>query len=209
MTVVIPLRNGDDGRYLRYALRSLAAQGITRCILVGGKPRWYTGEWIAHPDYTPERKEENIRDKVMAGARLVKGEFIFANDDHFLLSPLCSTWNKGLLSSTLKGRNPNGSYARLLVNTINRYGDVMNVDTHCPMMMHTDGVERTMFEWPKFGYGFKTTYCQENNIASEYCADMKLDKPAYLTGREWFSTSDIFPVKALEKMLPVASLFEK
>ena len=206
-TCIIPLRNNDDGRYLRYALRSLTQQGVTRCILVGGKPRWYVGDHVPFPDYTPERKEENIRDKVHAGAKLAT-EFIFSNDDHMLLAPVTYAHNKGLLSQTLIGRNPNGSYSRLLVNTMQRYGDVPNADTHSPQVMTAAGVERCMFDWPKFGIGFKTCYCQENGVTTDYYPDLKLDRPADVSGRLYFSTSDIYPVKALEKLWPTPCLFE-
>lgn len=208
-TCIIPLRSHDDGRYLRYALRSLASHGITRCILVGGKPRWYVGDHIAHPDYTHDRKEENIRDKVMAGCRAFHVEqFLFANDDHMVLQPGPFNHNKGLISETFKGRNPNGSYARLLVNTINRYGDVANADIHGPLLMTSEGMERTIFEWPRFGYGFKTAYCQENGVITEPYEDIKLDRPADVSGRIYFSTSDIYPVKALEKIFPNVCKFE-
>lgn len=208
MTVLIPLRNHDNGNQLRFALRSITTHHpeINRCILVGGCPEWYTGEWVSHKDYIPDRKEENIRDKVLAGSKVL-GEFLMANDDHILLAPIRTTWNKGLLSETLRTRNPNGSYARLLVNTMQRYGDVSNVDTHCPMWMTGEGVQRTAFEWPRFGIGFKTCYAQENGIQSEYMEDCKVDKgiPA---GREWFSISDIYRVKELQNIFPTPCKFE-
>lgn len=182
---------------------------IDRCILVGGKPKWYTGDHIPFKDYPPDRKEENIRDKVMAGAEVVNGEFLFANDDHMILAPLRSTWNMGLLSTKLATRIGNGSYTRLLRNTLNHYGDVPNVDCHCPMIMNTEGVRRTLFEWPRFGIGFKTCYAQENGVNSEYCEDMKLTRPTDLTGREWFSVSDAYGVRGLEKLYPRPCKFEK
>ncbi len=210
MTVIIPLLNRSDGAQLRYALRSITTHmPITRCILVGGKPVWYTGDHIPFKDYSPDRKEENIRDKVMAGAEATNSPFLFANDDHILLAPLRCTWNMGLLSTKLSTRIGNGSYTRLLRNTLNHYGDVPNVDCHYPMFMTTDGVRRTLFEWPRFGIGFKTCYAMENGIRSAYCEDMKLTRPADLTGREWFSVGDSYPVRHLHELFPNPSLFEK
>lgn len=211
MVAILPLLNRDPGHQLRYALRSLAKHGVTRCILVGGKPKWYKGEHLPFKDYGPDRKEENIRDKVHAACKAFHvEEFIFANDDHILLQPLTQIHNKGTLSTTLQGRIGNGSYTRCLRNTFNHYGDVPNVDTHAPMLMTTAGVERTMFEWPAWGIGFKTCYAQENGITSVYYPDMKIDKPSDITGREYFSLTDAFrDYKWLEEMFGEPSLFEK
>lgn len=206
MTLLIPLRNTGTYEKLRYALRSITTHmDITDCILVGGKPDWYTGFHVEHPDYTLERKEENIRDKVIAGAPA--GEFLFANDDHILKAPLRFTWDKGPISETLAGRNPNGTYGRLLHNTIQRYGDVANVDCHCPMIMTGEGVQRTAFQWPQFGLGFKTCYAQENGIDSTYITDCKVSHlPA---GREWWSMTSDFDLRQLFRILPEKSKFEK
>lgn len=208
MILIIPLRNSGNFENLRYALRSICLHmPITDCILVGGKPKWYKGFHLEHKDYGIERKEENIRDKVIAGSELLGGEFIFANDDHILNAPITKIFNKGLLSENLATRNPNGSYARLLTNTINRYGDVANVDTHCPMIMNSEGVKLTKFDWPKFGIGFKTCYAQENGIVSEYMPDCKVS--VIPENREWYSLTPGFRVKTLKNIFPEPCIFEK
>lgn len=203
--LVIPLRN--DGRYdqLRFALRSITTHhNITRCILVGGKPSWYTGDHIPHKDYGPVFKEANIRDKVIAAN--VHGEFLFANDDHILLKPINEVYNKGLLSECLSKRVGNGSYTRCLRNTFEHYGDVPNVDIHCPMWMTGEGVLKTAFDWPQFGIGFKTCYAQENCVESEYMEDCKVSMLP--SGREWFSMTDQFKVQELFGLFPQKSIFE-
>lgn len=208
MTAIYPLRANDDGRYLRYSLRSLSkVYPDLEPIVVGGCPAWYNGKHIAHPDYTHERKEENIRDKVAKGSEGV-GEFLFMNDDHFITTPITVAFDKGLLSETLKRRNSNGSYGRLLHNTLQHYGDVRNADIHTPMFMTGEGVRRTKFDWPMFGLGFKTCYCQENNISTVTIPDVKLDKPLQQYP-PIFSTSDLFPVKHLFALFPEKCNFEK
>ena len=206
MTAIYPLRNNDDGRYLRYSLRALfKVYPDLEPIVVGGCPAWYNGKHVPHPDYTHERKEENIRDKVIAAA---VDEFLFMNDDIYITKPITQAYDKGLLSETLNRRNPNGSYGRLLNNTMKYYGDVKNADIHTPMWMTGEGVKRTAFDWPMFGLGFKTCYCQENNISTVTIPDVKLDKPL----QEYppiFSTSDLFPVKHLDKLWPHHCKYEK
>lgn len=207
MNLVIPLRNGGGYEQLRFALRSITTHhNVTDCILVGGKPVWYTGQHIPFKDYWPIHKEANIRDKTIAGAELVQGEFMFANDDHILLQPITETYNKGLLSTNLAKRVGNGSYTRCLRNTLDHYGDIDNVDCHCPMMMTTEGVRKTAFDWPDFGIGFKTCYSQENGIESVYMEDCKTDRMP--VNRQWFSLTDNFPVQKLVALFPKKCIFE-
>jgi len=215
MTCIIPLINKGDTRELRYALRSLYHNGgITRCILVGGKPDWYIGDHIPHGDYRPEYKEQNIRDKVILGSNYVEGPFLMANDDHFVFKPITKVFNKGLLSDTLKTRSTHSSYAITIKNTINRFGDVPDVDLHCPMWMDRSGLRAMTMEfadhgevWPRFGLLFKTAYCQVNGIESEYMADYKTNRVENMENREWFSTMNYF--NGLENIFPVPSCFEK
>lgn len=206
MILVIPLRNNGNYEQLRFALRSITTHhDITDCILVGGKPKWYTGQHVFYPDYGPVHKEKNIRDKVLNSG--VKGEFMFGNDDYILLQPIQATYDKGLLSVCLASRIGNGSYTRCLRNTFNHYGDVRNVDIHCPMIMTADGVQRTAFQWPEFGIGFKTCYAQENGIASVTMEDCKTS--TLPIGRPWFSMRDDFNVMQLFGIFPENSKFEE
>lgn len=214
-TLVIPLKNDGNYNQLRYALRSITTQHpeIDNCILVGGKPTWYTGQHIAHKDYGPDYKEQNIRDKVIMATLALSlpiGNasipFLFANDDHILFTPIRSTWNKGLLADNLATRQGNGSYTRCLRNTLEYYGNVPNVDCHCPMWMTGEGVQKTLFDWPRFGIGFKTCYAQENFVTSEYMDDCKTDKMP--VSRQWFSMTDNFPLQKLFELWPKKCIFE-
>lgn len=208
MNLLIPVRANREAYTLKFAIRSICQfNDIERCLLVGFKPDWYTGEYLPHPDYTADRKEENIRDKTVAGSKLM-GEFLFANDDHFMLSPYMGVHNKGRLSETIKSRQPNGSYTHLLQNTLSMFGDVPNVDTHYPMMMNKAGVEKTVLDWPRWGIGFKTTYAYLNNIHSVYHPDNKVNDIKH-AGPPYFSTSSICQgLEKLSLMFPIKSIFE-
>lgn len=206
MQIVIPLLNKGPYEQLRYAMRSMATvYPNAEFILVGGKPKWYKGHHVAFSDYHPTKKEENIRDKVIAGSKGL-GNFLFANDDHILQFPIMETYNKGKLSETVKGRNPSGSYTRLLLNTIAQYGDVDNVDTHCPMWMNSNMIKNTNFEWPLFGIGFKTCYAQENKIESIFMNDCKVSKIP--PPRRWWSMTDDFDTRQLSSIYQQPSKFE-
>lgn len=175
-------------------------------IVVGGKPSWYIGHHIEHEDYHLTQKEKNIRDKVIKGAEGL-GSFLFANDDHILQFPIKETYNKGKLSTTIQGRNPSGSYTRTLINTLNKYGDVDNVDTHCPMWMDSELLMKCNYEWPLFGIGFKTCYAQENNINSVFMPDCKVS--TIPINKQWYSMTDQFNTRLLQNIFPTASKFER
>lgn len=175
-------------------------------IIVGGKPTWYCGYHIDFPDYDQSKKEQNIRDKVIEGSKGL-GCFLFANDDHIISKPITEVYNKGKISSTIVGRNPSGSYTRLLINTLNKYGNVDNVDTHCPMWMDSELVLKCDFDWPLFGLGFKTCYAQENNIKSVYMPDCKVS--TIPENKSWFSMNDSFDTRHLNALYPNKSKFEK
>ena len=204
--IVIPLLNNGPYEQLRYSIRSMAAvYPAAEFIIVGGKPKWYKGYHLPFSDYHNSQKEQNIRDKVIEGSKGL-GCFLFANDDHIIMFPIKETYNKGKLSESIKGRNPSGSYTRLLINTIAKYGDVDNVDTHCPMWMDSNLIKNTNFEWPLFGIGFKTCYAQENNIKSVYMPDCKVSKVPI--NKPWFSMTDQFNTRLLQNIFPTASKFE-
>lgn len=207
MNLLIPTRNKKDDT-LKFAIRSICEHNtIDRCLIVGFKPDWYLGEHLNFTDYIVQKKEENIRDKVYAGSKILS-EFLFANDDHFVLAPYPGVHNKGLLSETIKGRSSNGSYTICLQNTLKKYGDVENVDTHCPMVMNREGVERTMFEWPVYGYGFKTTYSQENGIESTYYPDNKVKTLNDVSGPYFSTYHGCADLSKLNELFPNKSKFE-
>lgn len=213
MDVIIPLANRSLDNFidLRFALRSLCLYNkIDRVILVGGEPSWYCGDHLPFPDYPAQYKEQNLRDKTLAGSEIVKGEFLYSNDDFFLLAPYAGAHNKGLLSETIRTRNPQGSYTRCLQNTLDVFGDVVNADTHCPLMMNTDGFQKLIFKWPDYGYGIKTTYCQMNKIETTFYSDLKTDRVPLDLTRLYFSTNNAFrDYKRLGELFTEKSIFER
>jgi hypothetical protein len=215
MIIVIPYRTANsqpaDHEELRHALRSICLQHqVEDCILVGGRPDWYTGRHLPHADYAPQHKEQNIRDTVALAAAWLDEPFLFANDDHYLLAPLACDWDKGPLSDTLASRkNPNGSYSLTLKNTLARYGDVPDVDTHCPLLMHPETVKQVAAQdWPQWGLGFKTAYAQAAGLRTLTIPDCKInDWHTGVLTRPWFSTGRWLP--ELKNIFPEPCKFEK
>ncbi len=213
MDVVIPLINQRNFFELKYAIRSFERWfNPERVVLVGGKPDWFTGEHIPFPDYNPLFKEKNIHDKTKAGAKLLGSPFLFCNDDHFVLAPYWGLHHKGKMNDCLKQRNRNGTYGRMMVNTMDIFGeDIFNYDTHCPMMMDLAGIENIKLDWSIHnGYCFKTSYAYSNGLTGEFYEDGKYNTIPGEIKRLYFSTTESCNnLHVLERIFPTKSKFEK
>lgn len=197
--VIIPFlsnASGWDDNELRYCLRSICEHiPDDRVIIVGTPPSWYTGERMAYNDKKGLAfKTWNIIEKIKLAAP--EGEFIFLNDDIFILAPVCGNHYKGDLSQTHKGL---GTYYRRQVEaTIALIGDVPDFDTHGPMIMN--GKVFKALPWPAYKEPYillKTFYAYYTHDAGGFYPDLKLTRrytPAQLIelleGRLYFSVSD-------------------
>jgi hypothetical protein len=215
MVVIIPLLNGSRNNYfdLKHALRSFDKWlNPDRIILVGGKPDWFKGEHIPHPDYFPVHKEKNIFDKLKAGADVVNGEFMFCNDDHFLLAPYQGLLHKGRMDYNVTTYSDHGSYRKTLENTMTYFNrDIEDYGIHYPMLMTTEGVNKIQADWRvQYGYEVKTMYCYTNHEYGKFHPDLKLNHIPKEINRLFFSTSDICDNshKVLPLLFPDKSKFE-
>ena len=216
MVVLIPLLNESRNNYfeLRYALRSFEKWlNPSSVLLVGGCPHWYKGDHIPHKDYYAPDKEKNIFDKLKAGAEVINGEFMFCNDDHFLLDRYQGLHHKGPMDYTVTTYRIDGSYRKTLNNTMDRFGDMIyDYGTHYPMKMNTNGVNRIKLDWTiQYGYEVKTSYCYTNHEFGIFFPDAKYNHIPKLIERPYFSTSDICDNmhKELPKLFYNKSKWEK
>lgn len=197
MKIVIPYRE-FGGQELKYCLR-----GIEKYIddpeitIIGDLPKWIKN--VIHIPYKDNKelrwKERNIFSKIM----LVDHDFLFFNDDHYLLAPFDeSTYHySGMLNDTRISLN--NSFSRTLFNTIEIFGNIPNYFRHCPMFCKIDILRRIeKLNWNKeWGYCIKSIYCYLAQIEGTEYPDMKIR--SYLTeqtiknmisGRPYFSTGN-------------------
>lgn len=169
---------------LRYALRAL--EKFTehgRIYLIGEKPNWITGvEHIAGADNPDKRwKEMNILAKTFTAFKYTD-QYLFMNDDHFLLQPAdienYPYYYKGTCyQSMLK----NASHYRQTMNQTRKWlgskgCEDKNFDGHCPIIFHKSRFIRNVMAAPwhitDFGFGMKSLYCA--GMEGEYMEDKKL-----------------------------------
>jgi len=139
---VIPLGTGGNARSnieLLYMLRGLQAHHPEAVpVLIGEKPLWYKGEHIPLAEDPTNVKEENIRAKVREACNHYS-EFVFANDDHFLLAPFSGRnycqHSLSYFSSLCFG----GIYKLCIDNTIKIAGsDYPYYDVHTPIVINSE-----------------------------------------------------------------------
>lgn len=221
MKVVIPLiESTQDNIELRYCLRSIEKHltGCEAVIIIGYKPNWLTG--ITYMPYKPattdEWKEKNIYDKLS----LIKGRFLYFNDDHFLLTDFKARnfphYYSGTLAGKLNSINPRNVYKHTINNTIKLIGkDAKFFGLHCPVILN--GIDKPVLDWNKhYGYCLRSIYTVE--LATEI-VDLKLtanfDKQQIyklLQGREFFSTNEsamnATMLEVMQELYPEKSKYE-
>lgn len=146
MDLVYICRNGDNEE-LRYSLRSVAKHlPKSRVWVIGYKPSWYKGNFIAVQD--SDNKFANIRKalKVACNTAKISDDFIFMHDDIYIVDPVEEI--KPMYVGTLKDRiskhapeRRHSTYYRLLADVTRHlislgYKDPLNYEVHVPMPMN-------------------------------------------------------------------------
>lgn len=209
MDIVIPLGSGSTwfNNELRYALRSIDRylQDAGTVYIIGEKPEWLTN--VVHIPFKEialfVHKEKNICDKVLAACKLIDGDFLFMNDDHFLLQPVerMPYYHGGTLLCRLEACGDSNPYAKTVINGIKLLGaNAWNFDIHCPVIFNSKSYAQVMSEvdWTvPYGYMMKSIYCNRMKVPGIYTVDLKIntalskeDIAATIKGRSYFSIGD-------------------
>jgi len=235
MNLVIPLKTGTQSKEVIYAIRSFQKHiiGISGLIILGEKDnRLKDVKYIkCKEDKLSQFKERNIYRKILSAciSDEVSENFVFANDDHFLLKDYdvnkLPYYYKGELYESMKITNP--GYRKSLNHTrrhlMNNNYPTKDFDVHFPIVYNKNSFICTQrgIDWDKeYGYVIKSLYANTLNIEGEQMNDCKIkEKLTYnqikerLNNRDWFSTADHAinddMIKFLEETYPNKSKYEK
>jgi len=230
--IVIPYLHSprNNGLELRFCLRSIEKylKDYNDIWIIGDKPSWLKNcKHISVKDSPyPRLKENNIYRKIIAACENpeVSENFLFMNDDHFLLKPhIAPTFNyyhRGeLYASMVKNK---GSYRATLNHSkkvLEERGlPPLDYDCHAPIIYNKKNFIKA-FEglvWKDWGYAIKSIYCGINKIEGMYMTDCKIssniprDIKLKAQNREWFSTGNINPNMEifLSGLYPKKSIYE-
>lgn len=198
MKVLIPFHStGSTWRNneLRYCLRSICQFVPDNDVLIiGNPPEWYNGNFHPFKDLQGLNfKTWNILQKILSVC--LDEDFLLMNDDIYLLAPFAGNHYKGRLFETHAGRP--SYYRKQVLKTYEVLGDVMDYDSHAPMMI--DGSLFMRIEWPEFTepYILMKTYYQSYAREGTHYPDLKITErlnpeqiETLLKDRLYFSTGD-------------------
>ncbi len=179
---------------LRYSIRSAVKhiKNIRNIVIVGTCPTWIRN--VIHlpcKDIDPI-PDINIRNKILTACNsaIVSDDFLFMNDDHFILKPYDAltfpNYHKGDLKDSIEPRSLD-SYRIRLTNTYHQlkkkgFG-TLNFDTHTPIIYNKQKfIKMTkLFDWTVFeGLVIKSLYGNVYKLKSELMKDYKINSPSQI-----------------------------
>lgn len=233
--IVYPLGRGSawSNNELRYSLRSIEKHlsGINRIIVIGELPPWLVN--AVHISLKDKfYKDRNIMEKLLYVSNLnwVTPDFLYMNDDHFLLSDFYSSSFPNYADGTLQQafeQHDNFMYKKILLTTRRKLAEevlpVFNFDVHCPMVINGTLFRSVIkkYDWTKpYGYCLKSLYANNICLSPEMITDLKIKKATQLPalkqkieGRHFFSINDNainkHMIALLEELYPAKSKYEK
>lgn len=232
MDIVYVLGTGSrwHNNELRYSLRSVEKhlKAYDNVYIVGFKPGWLQNViHIPADDAFRQEKERNIFHKITVACldKRVSEDFIFFNDDHFLLQDVESMpyYHREPLEQYVKGRVTTYKIsANNTLQALKRRGySTLNFDVHAPIIYNKSKfLELKKYNWNIRGaYIIKSLYCNTHGITGEMLTDCKIQTPLTelqlhdrIKGRPVFSIGDGAITKTLrlfmDRLYPRESEFE-
>ncbi len=145
MDLVYICKNGENEE-LRYSIRS-AVKNLPhdKIWVVGGKPDWYTGNYIEVDQSKAKYKNAKNNLKAICDSKDISESFILMNDDFYIINKVESVpyMYSGALDTKIKIREDlftGNSYTRLLKQTLGSLSRrskniILDYELHVPMVM--------------------------------------------------------------------------
>jgi len=227
MDVFYPLKTGGskhDNLELRYSLRSIEKNlsGFDRVFIsTEVLPEWLTN--IVHlpvKDNIKKVPDWNIMDKVY-NAEGISDNFLFINDDHFMMEPYQTATFPNYYYSTLdqycrkRGKDGYGYRARNTMDWLTKQGlKLLHFDIHYPILYNLKAFREVMDQVPweteKRGFIVKSLYGNAMKLPGTYTHDNKtgnidLRLPVFST----YPHIKLSIINYLKACFPKPSRFEK
>lgn len=143
MRWILPLGQGSFHNDIEclYTLRGINKfHPSAEVTIIGEKPVWYKGDHIPYKENPLMCKEAKIFMKVLEAAKHYD-EFVFTNDDHFLLAPFDGRNYAQYNLSHFDQLLISGPYKKVINNTMAIAGETFPYyDVHCPIVMNSEMV---------------------------------------------------------------------
>lgn len=201
MDYVYICRDGDNEE-LRYSIRSVVANGNPGNIwVVGGKPDWYCGDFIAVSQN--ENKYKNVHNNLIAicNSDQISNPFVIMNDDFYIIKKiqnLPSFYNGSLLKKFNEYEELMGltNYIKKLLATYKKIKLIgiknpLNYELHVPMIMEKEKLNEVLKYGHKFLY--RSMYGNMFNVDSIETKDVKIYSEGIFASKEYDTNTNNSP----------------
>ena len=180
MDLVYICRNGENEE-LRYSIRS-AVKNLPhdKIWVVGGKPDWYTGNYIQVNQTRSKYSNARNNLKAICASNEISESFILMNDDFYIINKVDSVpyMYSGTLDERIQVREDlfsGNSYTGLLRQTLNGIfrktkATVLDYELHVPMIMEKKKLSKVLM----FSGLWRSVYGNTFNVGGIKIRDVKV-----------------------------------
>jgi hypothetical protein len=230
MDFVYICKDGDNEE-LRYSIRSVVESFPDSNIwVVGGKPNWYTGNYIEVNQIYSKYKNAAENLKKICSSSEISNTFVLMNDDFYIIKKInnIETFHGGYLLNKInlyQRINGNSNYTRKLAATYKRLkglniNDPLDYELHVPMIMEKEKLQEVLKSNDQFLW--RSIYGNMFNVGGLEMQDVKvyttgplvlksynlnIDNHTYLSSSD--SSFDIIWKKILKVQFKEKTKFEK
>lgn len=172
-------REGDNEE-LRYSIRSVIENGPAGNIwIVGGKPEWYTGNFIPVPAHRDKYVHVRTSLNVIIDAPEIADDFVLMNDDFFILKPIeeIEMFHGGTLRMKIsRHHRGSGSYGAMIhqlfsqLRRLRPEEEPLDYELHVPMEMN----KKKLFKILKRPFLWRSLYGNIHKVGGKEMADVKV-----------------------------------
>jgi hypothetical protein len=230
MDFVYICKDGDNEE-LRYSIRSVVESFPDSNIwVVGGRPNWYTGNYIEVNQIYSKYKNAAENLKKICSSSEISNTFVLMNDDFYIIKKIYNieTFHGGYLLNKInlyQKINGNSNYTRKLAATYKRLkaldiNDPLDYELHVPMIMEKEKLQEVLKNNDQFLW--RSVYGNMFNVGGSEMQDVKvyttgplvlksynlnMDNHTYLSSSD--SSFDIIWKKILKIQFKEKTKFEK
>lgn len=189
MNFVYICRDGENEE-LRYSIRSVLTSYPDAIIwVVGGKPSWYTGNFIEVPIRGGKYQNARRNLQVIVSSPEIPEKFILMNDDFYIMRPVINLghYNSGPLINKIDKYytiNPKSTYLNILETTYRvlknlGFEEPIDYELHIPMPMEKSKLARVL----SYQILWRSAYGNMFNVGGRARRDVKVYNTELTTGR--------------------------
>jgi hypothetical protein len=182
MDFVYICKDGNNEE-LRYSIRSVVESfPDSKIWVVGGKPTWYTGNYIEVIQNLSKYRNAIENLKALCNSEEISDKFVLMNDDFYIIKNIDSIkdYHGGPLLDKInlyQKLNSNSNYTRKLAATYKKIKSLgienpLDYELHVPMVMEKEKLKQTLQN--NYQFLWRSIYGNVFNVGGEQMEDVKV-----------------------------------